>query len=212
MLASSRNHSNMLWVLAIAFMLCDHIGAYLLPEYSLYLRAVGRFGLPIWGFAIAAGFLYSRDRLAYFDRVYLVAVCSELPYWWVSGHFINPVWSFVVAIMVLDMVDRSQWYWPLALCVYVLAVYLGVDVYMLTAPLLFYWLRSDVLLSALAIGILTGVHCHLSGSVMQGLGLVGLYLVSWDGLECSFTVPRWVKYGFFPAHYALIGVLRFIGV
>ena len=66
-------------LMACAAMLIDHIGAVLLPQYTL-LRVIGRIAFPIYCFLLAEGVFYTKRPFAYILRLLLLAVLSELPF------------------------------------------------------------------------------------------------------------------------------------
>ncbi|MDO4582059.1 MAG: TraX family protein [Bacillota bacterium] len=69
-------NSFQLKLLACAFMLIDHIGYLLLPQY-LFLRVIGRLAFPIFAYMLANGWRYSGDRRKYLLRLLLFAVLFQ---------------------------------------------------------------------------------------------------------------------------------------
>ena len=61
---------NDLKLIAAAAMLTDHAGLMFFPG-NLLFRLVGRLALPIYGFMIAEGCKYTKNRLKYFLSVFL---------------------------------------------------------------------------------------------------------------------------------------------
>ena len=79
---------NLLKFFAMAIMLIDHIGAFLVqsddPVYRP-LRTIGRLAFPIFCFLIAEGAHYTRSMPKYMGRLVLFAVISTPPYNLVHG-------------------------------------------------------------------------------------------------------------------------------
>jgi len=59
-------------------MIIDHVGFFLLPQYTI-LRIIGRLSFPLFGFLIANGFKYTRDKKKYFLRLFIFAVIIQIP-------------------------------------------------------------------------------------------------------------------------------------
>ncbi len=71
-------------LIAALTMLCDHVGAYLLPEVAI-LRLIGRLAFPIYAYFIAEGCRYTRNKLKRFLLVFGLAVVCEAAYLVTSG-------------------------------------------------------------------------------------------------------------------------------
>lgn len=70
---------NTLKILAAFTMLIDHIGAVLLPEVTL-LRIIGRIAFPLYGFMIAEGCTFTKNRLRYFLSIFGLGVACQAVY------------------------------------------------------------------------------------------------------------------------------------
>lgn len=65
-------------VLAVILMVIDHVGFFLLPQYTI-LRIIGRFSFPLFAFLIVNGYQYTRDVKKYFFRLFIFANIIQLP-------------------------------------------------------------------------------------------------------------------------------------
>ena len=68
-----------LHILAMLFMLCDHLWATLFPAQE-WLTCIGRLAFPIFAFMIAEGCYYTSNMKKYMQRLFLFAVISEIPF------------------------------------------------------------------------------------------------------------------------------------
>ena len=71
---------NALKLIACVFMVIDHVGVFLLPQYYI-LRVLGRIAFPIFAFMIAEGARHTRNRLRYFLTVFISAVTVQIVYY-----------------------------------------------------------------------------------------------------------------------------------
>lgn len=81
-------NSDMLKTLAMAIMLIDHIGAFVIEHGDpLYyqLRSIGRLAFPVFCYLIAEGAYYTRSMPKYLGRIALFAIISIPPYNLVHG-------------------------------------------------------------------------------------------------------------------------------
>lgn len=65
-------------LLAVTLMVVDHIGFFLYPQYTI-LRIIGRLSFPLFGFLIANGYKYTRDKKKYFLRLFIFANIIQIP-------------------------------------------------------------------------------------------------------------------------------------
>ena len=71
--------SFMLKIIAIIFMLCDHVSIALIGHSSFW-NFFGRIAFPIFAFQIAQGYIHTKDLKKYFIRLVIFACISQLPY------------------------------------------------------------------------------------------------------------------------------------
>ncbi len=72
--------SNMLKLIAVAAMVCDHFCVAFITEEMVLLRYIGRIGFPIFCFLIAEGASKTRSVKRYLLRLIAFAFISEIPF------------------------------------------------------------------------------------------------------------------------------------
>jgi len=99
-------------ILAMAFMLCDHMWATIIHGNN-WMTCVGRLAFPIFAFQIAEGYAHTHDRKAYRRRMLLWALISEIPFnLMTGGGLINPfhqnvMFTFWLALLLLGPIERA---------------------------------------------------------------------------------------------------------
>lgn len=100
-------------LMAMVFMLCDHLWATLYP-YQQWLTDIGRLAFPIFAFLLVEGFVHTGSRSAYGKRLFLFALISEIPFnLLTAGGFVNPfhqnvLFTFCLGFLLLQILDRAK--------------------------------------------------------------------------------------------------------
>ncbi len=102
-----------LHILAMFFMLCDHIWVTKLAE-GQWLTCVGRLAFPIYAFLLVEGYFHTGNLRKYVVRLLICAVLSEIPFNMMAegallypGHQ-NVIWTFLISILVIHGNERAK--------------------------------------------------------------------------------------------------------
>lgn len=209
---SSEQQAFLKWA-AVGSMVVDHVGMVLLPDW-LFLRLVGRVAFPLFGFLLAYN-MAARGVPArkYLRPLALFAVISQAPFvlaagapWWHLNIFITLLLG-VVASGVMRR-ELPAW-WLLLLPLGLVSDYGLAGVLMIVclsvgledqAP------RSWVALVGAAVLLVIAQAAPVLGLV----ALLGVALVLWvSNIKPKVgRGPRWLFYWFYPAHLAVLVVVR----
>lgn len=102
---------------AVLCMLIDHIGFLFFPEQVIW-RMIGRLAMPIFAYNIARGARYTRSMNRYMKKIFLFALISQLPFWWMqkmayghsflSIHF-NIGFTFLAALGIIKFLQEVEY-------------------------------------------------------------------------------------------------------
>lgn len=97
--------SFLLKIIAALTMLIDHAGLILFPKYEI-MRIIGRIAFPLYAFCIAEGFRYTKNRLHYFLRVFVLGLICQIVYFVVDGDtLLGILLTFSFSIIVMYFTD-----------------------------------------------------------------------------------------------------------
>lgn len=102
-----------LHILAMAFMLCDHLWSTVIPGND-WLTDIGRIAFPIFAFMIAEGFRRTKNLKKYAGRLLLFALISEIPFnLMMSGRLFLPVhqnvlWTFLISVGLMWLNEKVR--------------------------------------------------------------------------------------------------------
>ena len=103
-----RLNNNQLKLLAMFFMLCDHVGKALLPQWS-FLQILGRLAMPIFAYMIAEGCRHTRSRTRYFLQLFSLATVCQLVYFFAMGSLYQSIlMTFSLSVLSIFAIDRFR--------------------------------------------------------------------------------------------------------
>lgn len=105
--------STVLHIMAMAFMLCDHLWGTVVPGND-WLTCVGRLAFPIFAFMIVEGYFHTSNLKKYVIRILVFAVISEIPFNLAMGSRVfyplhqNVMWTFLIAVGLIYLNERAK--------------------------------------------------------------------------------------------------------
>jgi hypothetical protein len=105
--------SNVLHLLAMGFMVLDHLWATLTPSQT-WMTCVGRIAFPIFAFLAVEGYFHTHSLRRYLLRLLGLAVLSELPFnLFYEGSLIYPfhqnvIWTFLLGLGAICLLERIR--------------------------------------------------------------------------------------------------------
>ena len=217
-----RLNNNQLKLLAMVFMLCDHVGKALLPQW-LPLQILGRLAMPIFAYMIAEGCRYTRGKTRYFLQLFLLAVGCQMVYFFAMGSLYQSILvTFSLSVVLTFSIDRFRQRKDmlsgvlLLLCaagVFVLCVGLprwltGTDyqvdygLFGVLLPVAVYFAPTKFTKLTFAAGALICIALTFAG--LQWYSLLALPLLALYNGQRGKQKLKYLFYIFYPAHLALI--------
>ncbi|MFJ2042142.1 TraX family protein [Paenibacillus taichungensis] len=205
----------MQWI-AMITMLIDHIGAVFYPQVG-ELRIIGRIAFPIYAFAVYIGYKHTRNVQKYIWRLFWIAVISQLPFMVAFNHFsLNVVWTLWSALLVLLVLDKL----PVRLLGIPIVIVVGLvmemthmdyGMYGLLLVLLFRYFQGPVLVMAHLLLNVLYIYLHSSSIQMYSvIATAGIAMAQYYNAGFRLKGPRWIWRYFYPAHLAVIALIRLI--
>lgn len=225
-------------LIAFVTMAIDHIGAVFFPE-SVILRIIGRIAFPLFAYCLVIGYLYTRDVKKYLRRLFLFAVLSQpfyLPLLYPESFsallnaasygtvrsavatlwenlYLNVGFTLFLGLLALDSFHKKRW--GIFAAAVLLSCLPAVE-YGIYGMLLILLIDGSLHLSAKQFSLTVGIYLFLgfffsgfSYIDSQGFALLALpfMLIPTD---FKIKIPRWLNYGFYPGHLALLYALTIL--
>lgn len=202
-----------LHILAMVFMLLDHLWATVVPGNE-WMTCVGRLAFPIFAFLLVEGFFHTRNRKKYALRLFAGAVVSEIPFnLMCSGGIFYPVhqnvlWTFLIAfgLMAINEGVKGAKLWKRSLC-FGASVILGLLAGTLTMVdyygfgvlmvLVFYLFRGDAWYHRLGQFLcLYWINVEMMGGLVYEFTALGrLWVIHQQGFALLALLPIWLYRG-----------------
>lgn len=213
---------NVIKILAIVFMVIDHIGAVLFPDIILF-RIIGRLAFPLFAFLLVQGFQHTSNIKHYLIRLSVFVVISEFVYDIVfhdhiailngSSVFVTLLIGLLLLVFV-DMYEQKK----IKKLRFVLLVIMLVEAVIILEPdygiyglvmiYLLYRYQEESRKLFLSLIILNIANLLLGGALLQSLSLIACYPMSLYNGERGIKLNKLMVYGFYPFHLCLLYVIK----
>jgi len=200
--------------------------------YGVYVvgtGVIGRMAMPLFSFLIAEGVFYTSNRRKYLLQVFLTGVLAFFPYIYLTGgvplHFtnLNIMFAFSIAILAIMCMDRVEQSWLKIVIVIAACVlsevtkceYASPAILMVTAA---YYFRDNKIRQlcysmagfVLGTAISAVYQDELWTMEAEAPALLAFIVIALYNGERGKPLPKWVYYVFYPAHLAIIAIIRMI--
>ena len=206
--------STSLRIMAMTFMLCDHLWGTIVPGND-WLTCIGRIAFPIFAFMTVEGYFKTSNLKKYILRLLVFALLSEIPFNLAMGSRVfypihqNVLWTFLISLGLIhwnESARKSHKLWKRIL-VAVASVTLGgllgiltmVDFYAagILTVLVFYYFRGNTWLHRIAQFLcLWYINIEILSGFCYEIQLWGhtYYLVR-QGFALLALIPLWLYQG-----------------
>ena len=200
-----------LHIMAMAFMLCDHLWGTIVPGND-WLTCIGRIAFPIFAFMIVEGYFHTKNLKKYILRLLIFAVLSEIPFnLAVGSRFFYPIhqnvlWSFLISLGLIHWNEKTKRIWAKILVgiasvalAYVVGLITMVDYYHagILTVLVFYYFRERKWWSYLGQLIcLWYINLEMLGGLAYEIQLGDkTYFLTQQGFALLALIPIWLYRG-----------------
>lgn len=215
---------NQLKLIAMLFMLVDHF-AYVMIERGIGLsgswylidrvmRGMGRVAFPIFCFSIVEGFQKTHDAKAYFKRLVLFALISEIPFdlafrgTWFDLGYQNVFWTLAFGLALLILYeDHEIAVWKRGIGMFLCAFLPGIlhtdySYYGILVIFFMYLLREKPLLMCLA-----GYAVLMIQTTLEVWAAFGFLLILFYNGQRG-KGKKFFFYSFYPLHLLIMVLLK----
>ena len=225
-------NGNILKIIAVISMTIDHMGLMLFND-NLVMRCIGRLAFPIFGFMIAEGCFYTKNKLRYFLRVFILGMLCQVAYYIAdSSLYLGILITFSLSIATIfayksafekeHIEVKYVLLFLLALCVDVaLCVVFPImfknsgfcvdyGIFGVLFPVLAYIGRGKkhgIILMAAGLAMISLTHLWY-----QWFSLAALILIAFYSGERGRKGGKYFFYIYYPAHLAAIWLISYLMV
>lgn len=202
-----------LHIMAMLFMLCDHLWATVIPGND-WMNCIGRLAFPIFSFMIVEGYFLTRNLKKYVLRLLIFAIISEIPFNLMATGTVfypfhqNVLWSFLISIGLIHLNEKvKEKHIITRLAVTILSVFAGYIAGTITfadylgggvlTVLVFYFFRGKKLWCyAGQLVFLYYINFEMLGGVSYKVQLFGqTHFIARQGLAVLALIPIWLYKG-----------------
>lgn len=206
----TENKSNTIKLLAIMFMLIDHIGAVFFPNQKIF-RIIGRLSFPLFAYQLTIGFKHTLDLEQYMLRLWLFSIVSQIPYVLLfKTTNLNILFTLFLALFVLKEIEEENYYWILFGTLLAELLSMDYGAYGVLIVIYFYYFydyKFKNILIFIAINIIYTIFNPSSPQFFSIFSLPLIYLI--DYLP-EIRINKKTFYLFYPAHLTILLIIKYV--
>ncbi|MBR2041082.1 MAG: hypothetical protein IJ945_01780 [Oscillospiraceae bacterium] len=229
--------TGLLKIIAFITMTADHVGYLFFPEQIIW-RIIGRISFPIFAYCAVLGYIHTRNLKKYFLRLLSFSIVSQIPYTFCfypesiglypgssleldaaaafspADFQLNIGFTMMLGLWGIFGIDKRK-YWHTALALLISFVpnveYGAYGVIFMLVSYFFIFYEKAMFKSAAAISLASPLFkFFISGYIdIQFFAAFAVFPIS-AKTDSGIKIPRWLNYGFYPAHLCVLGALNFI--
>lgn len=215
-----------LHLIAMTCMLLDHMWATIIPG-NMWMYYIGRLAFPIFAFLLVEGYFHTKDLKKYMQRLFIVALLSEIPFNLMnSGSIIAPfhqnvLWTFLIGLVCLKKIDNKK-FSPSTLFTCIISILIATICmcdyggFGIMTILVFYFFRKKKLLQLVGLYLINFVFIQnmdipilnfffpVQGFALFSLLFIWLYKGK-QGVHSPWI--QWMNYLFYPIHILILSLI-----
>ena len=205
---------------AIFVMTLDHISAVFLEQSStayMICQFLGNSTFTIMAYSLVQGFSHTHSLKKYAWRLLLAAVASQLPYMIVNGLHLNIMFSLLVCLGLLCIIERFGLLYGVILYVFYMPVSLLFDWYFMAPAFVIIFKLTENSRKLQLLGITANAIMYF---FVKGFSLYSFFSVLLPGLLIWLSynqlqmkqkniVPRSLFYVYYPLHLCILAILKY---
>lgn len=224
-------------VIAFITMAIDHIGYIFFPEEIIW-RIIGRISFPIFAYCVVLGYLHTKNLRKYFLRLLGFSFISQLPYtvcfypesigfhpkdalilestsaFGLADINLNIGFTMMLGLWGIYGLDKKKYLhtgFALLLSFIPTVEYGTYGVIFMLVSYFFIFAEKEIFISAAAISLVSPIFkIFISGFLDPQFFAVSAVLPIAAKTDTKIKIPRWLNYGFYPAHLCILAVLNFL--
>jgi small-conductance mechanosensitive channel len=218
----------MVFLLACITMVIDHIGLLFYPWVDLFswfpwdneLRVIGRFAFPLFAWGIVRWFRVTRDKTKYLKRLFFLWIASQIPFLYIDITYnieiINVIFTLLFWLLSIWLLEEKK--------IDIFLRILGIGFLIIFAEFAHfdygaYWVLSVLILHIFwerykaipVFALLTFLFYNLDYKAYEIVYHYQIFSVIWVAIlyltpiiKYDFKINFYVKYLFYPVHFALL--------
>lgn len=222
-------------ILALTFMIIDHIGYILFPE-NLIFRIIGRLAFPLFAYQLAVGYSHTKDKKKHILKLLLFAIICQLPFSLMTSLYstetiCNIIFTFVISLLIIYIIENFKFYTKkynentisfnhknflitlsLSIFLTLIVIYINVDYswYGILLPVVFYFTLNKKHLSLICFFILILTNFIINPNFMRLLAFISLF-------DCVFILFfngkrgykfSWIFYALYFSHFLPLFLIK----